>query len=120
MSQQKVDHYKEQKANRQQIMKKQKAVRRIELVVVVAAVAAALVWFGVSVYNSNKAEEDTGVVYIDSKAVVDYMNDPTADLEEDTEETEDGSEEETDVIEEAVEEGGDVEEAVIDEIVEGE
>jgi len=89
MSQQKVDKYKQDKANRSQIMKKQKFTRRFQFIIVIAIVAAALVWFGVSVYNSTKQSEETGAVYIDSEDVVSYMNDPAswAPEEEAAEET---------------------------------
>ncbi len=113
MSQKKVDKYKEEKANRQHIEKKKKTVRRVQFIVVIAIIAGALVWFGVSVYNNSKSTESAGVKYIDSKAVVDYMNDPTHDITED----ESAAEEEivTDAEAEAASEGIDVEEAVIDE-----
>ena len=112
MSQQKVDKYKEKKANREKIMKKEKRVRRIEFIVVIAVIAAAVVWFGVSVYNNSKAQEQTGTVYLDSKDVVDYMNDPEAyvkaqesgeDAGTETEGTEEEAAEEV-VLDEAAEE----------------
>ena len=89
MSQQKVDRYKENKANRAAIMKKQKVTRRLQFIVVIAVVAAAVVWFGVSVYNSTKQTETAENVYVDSEDVVTYMNDPEhySPAEETTEET---------------------------------
>ena len=88
MSQQKVDRYKENKANRAAIMKKQKVTRRLQFIVVIAVVAAAVVWFGVSVYNSTKQTETAENVYVDSEDVVTYMNDPEhySPAEETTEE----------------------------------
>ncbi len=55
MSQEKVDFYKEQKANRKEIMKKQKFRRRLEILVVLVVVVAAVGWFGTSLYRNHKA-----------------------------------------------------------------
>ena len=113
MSQKKVDKYKETKAHRGELVKKQKRVRRFEFIIIIAVIAAALIWFGVSIYNSNKAAEQTGVIYIDSKDVVDYMNDPSAATNEEAEAA--AEEEITEAAAEAETEGETVEEEVIDE-----
>ena len=56
MSQQKVDYHKEQKRNRRQIMKKEKAMRRLEITILIVVLAALLVWFGYLVYRNAKAK----------------------------------------------------------------
>lgn len=112
MSQQKVDKYKEKKANREKIMKKEKRIRRVEFIVIIAVIAAAVVWFGVSVYNNSKAQEQTGTVYLDSKDVVDYMNDPEAYVKAQESGEDTGTEAAEDEAVEVVETGAEGEDAV--------
>ena len=57
MSQEKVDRYKEYKANKQKIWKKEKRVRRLEYIAALVVAAALLGWFGFSVYQK---ETDPG------------------------------------------------------------
>ena len=56
MSQQKVDYHKEQKRNRRQIMKKEKAMRRLEITILVVVLAALLIWFCYLVYRNAQAK----------------------------------------------------------------
>ncbi len=51
MSQKKVDMYKEQKANRKNIIKKEKRTALLEKVVGVLVLAAAIGWIGFSVHT---------------------------------------------------------------------
>lgn len=51
MSQKKVDQYKEEKANRKEIIKKEKRVARIEQICVSLVTVLIVVWVGFSVYN---------------------------------------------------------------------
>ena len=108
MSQEKVNRYKEEKANRQKIMKKEKRVRRIEITVAVVALAALVGWFSVAVYKNAKAnaEENAEAVVtdLDVSAFDNYINNI------DTEETSE-SEEETDESSENAEESADTSEA---------
>lgn len=55
MSQEKVDKYKQEKANRQQIMRREKLVRRLEYGGITVVLAAAVVWFSVAVYKNVEA-----------------------------------------------------------------
>ena len=55
MSQAKVDRYKQEKANREKTMKKEKMIRRLEGAVGVFVLCLIIAWCGVSVYQ--KAEE---------------------------------------------------------------
>lgn len=75
MSQQKVDKYKENKANRSQIMKKQKRIVRTEMVAMVVVIVGLLVWFGYS-YHGRVEEKKPPVEYpIDSGVIDDYLSD---------------------------------------------
>ena len=58
MSQKKVDAYKEEKKNRQQIIRREKMTNRIEILVIVLVFAALIGWFGTSVYMNRKAEAE--------------------------------------------------------------
>lgn len=51
MSQAKVDRYKEEKANRKKIMRKEKVANRLRKCAVVVVAAALVVWIGYSAYN---------------------------------------------------------------------
>ncbi|MCR4751404.1 MAG: hypothetical protein K5852_03825 [Eubacterium sp.] len=58
MSQAKVDYHKEQKRNRKQIMKKEKAVRRVEILILIVVLAALIGWFSYLVYGNVKAKSE--------------------------------------------------------------
>ena len=74
MSQQKVDQYKKEKANRQQIMKKQKRIRGLRIFLVVAGLAALVAWFSVSVARSRIASREPVSTVIDSASVDGYLD----------------------------------------------
>ncbi len=75
MSQAKVDRYKQEKANREQIIKKERLVRRLEYAVGILVLCLIIVWCGVSVYQ--KAEEKRAsqveTAELDNTAISDYM-----------------------------------------------
>ncbi len=73
MSQEKVDRYKEQKANRKQIMAREKR-RKFLIKVCAGMIALALVcWLGYSIYDTvNKP--DTSDVAITTTAIDDYVS----------------------------------------------
>ncbi|MCF0145199.1 MAG: hypothetical protein HUJ73_01290 [Eubacterium sp.] len=79
MSQQKVDAYKSQKKNRAAIAKKEKAKTRVQFVVVIAIIAALLIWFCVAVVKNVQAKsaaDAPAVTYeMDFSAADAYMND---------------------------------------------
>lgn len=74
MSQKKVDQYKKEKANRKQIMKKQRimGVARTCAVVVVALALAG--WLGFSAYDSYTSNQERPSVEINYDAVTNYMS----------------------------------------------
>lgn len=73
MSQEKVDRYKEQKANRKQIMAREKH-KKFLIKVCAGVIALALVcWLGYSIYDTvNKP--DTSDVAITTTAIDDYVS----------------------------------------------
>ncbi|MDD3360229.1 MAG: hypothetical protein PHW34_00975 [Hespellia sp.] len=74
MSQQKVDRYKEQKANRKRIMRKEKMmdiVRKILLSVVALALVG---WLGFSGYSHYKAGVPRPTAEVDYSAITNYMS----------------------------------------------
>lgn len=73
MSQEKVDKYKKEKANRQEIMKKEKRTRIISSTALIAVFGALAVWFGVSVYQSQQPEV-TATYETDYTALDNYLN----------------------------------------------
>ena len=75
MSQEKVDRYKEYKANKQKIWKKEKRVRRLEYSAALVVAAALLGWFGFSVYQkvSDPGEQSAQVYTMDTTAVDEYL-----------------------------------------------
>ena len=52
MSQKKVDEYKEYKKNREKILKKEKTMQKLTMVLVAVLCVVFLGWFGYSIYNS--------------------------------------------------------------------
>ncbi|WP_075717994.1 hypothetical protein [Roseburia sp. 499] len=75
MSQEKVDRYKEEKANRKKIMKREKIKKAIGSVVGTILCVVIVGWIGYSGYNfyqSQKAENPTSTE-IDLSAVNDYL-----------------------------------------------
>lgn len=75
MSQEKVDRYKEYKANKQKIWKKEKRVRRLEYIAALVVAVALLGWFGFSVYQkvSDPGEQSAQVYTMDTTAVDEYL-----------------------------------------------
>ena len=85
MSQKKVDAYKQQKANRQKIIKKEKRILMLEKLAALVICIAAVCWVGYSVYGKIAADKEKVVVdtSLDVTALQDYVSDLNA---EDTEE----------------------------------
>ncbi|MBQ6386720.1 MAG: hypothetical protein IJJ38_11210 [Lachnospiraceae bacterium] len=79
MSQKKVDQYKEYKKNRAKILKREKMVRRIEMIAAALICAVLVGWLGYSaVQTRNKAAEENAqapaAVEVDMNAYMDYVN----------------------------------------------
>lgn len=74
MSQQKVDRYKKEKANRKQIMKQEK-IKSIAARIAGAIVCIALIgWIGYSSYNLWESSQPTKTTAISIDALSEYMS----------------------------------------------
>lgn len=81
MSQAKVDRYKQEKANRKQIMKKEKA-KSIAARTIGAVICVALVgWIGYSGYTKWESSRPTKTTEITTDALSDYLNGLSAEAE---------------------------------------
>ena len=92
MSQAKVDQYKKEKANRKQIMAKEKAKRTIAKICGAIVGIAVVVWIGVSAVAFVKANIPVETIYAKTDAIDDYLTELYA---EDTESTESSDETES-------------------------
>ncbi len=84
MSQKKVDQYKERKANREKIYKREKRVLLMEKLAVFAVCLIAVGWLGYSVYGqAQKSSADkTTTTEMDVTAIDDYISGLSASEEE--------------------------------------
>ncbi len=73
MSQEKVDRYKEQKAKVKENMKKEKRNRVFRWTAAIVIFAAAVGWFGYSVYQLNQPDNST-TIETDYTAFDTYVN----------------------------------------------
>lgn len=74
MSQEKVDRYKKEKANRKKIMRKQRVmsiVRKSALALVAVALVA---WLGYSAYDIYDSGKVRAVAEVDYSSITDYLN----------------------------------------------
>ncbi len=80
MSQEKVDRYKEQKAHRQEIYKKEKRILALEKAAGVLVCAAVVAWIGYSVYGKVTAIQDAKVIetVMDATAIDEYLTEMNA------------------------------------------
>ena len=69
MSQAKVDRYKEEKRNREKIMKKQKLEWLLTKVVLAVFAIVIVGWAGISVYRNVTASPDDGMVQVETYTV---------------------------------------------------
>ena len=75
MSQEKVDKYKEYKANKAKIIKKEKMVRRIEIGAIAVVAAAFIGWIGFSIYaeKNDPTSATATVTQMDATALDEYI-----------------------------------------------
>ena len=78
MSQEKVNKYKEQKANRKQLIKQEKRNRTISRLIGAVLGLALIGWIGYSAYDSITTSIKTAQTEVDLSAVTDYISDLTA------------------------------------------
>lgn len=67
MSQRKVDAYKQRKANRKEIMKKEKRMLMLEKLIAGLVCLVVVAWLGFSVYTKVNAPAETGTTVIDTE-----------------------------------------------------
>lgn len=82
MSQEKVDRYKEEKANRKRIMHKQRMMGILRKCVLSLAGLALVAWLGYSAYDMYESGKERVVVETDYTPVMDYMDSLTAETAE--------------------------------------
>ncbi|XCP86710.1 hypothetical protein ABXS75_07940 [Roseburia hominis] len=73
MSQEKVDRYKQEKANRKQIIKKQRRAQIIRNCVTAFVIVVLLGWLGYSAYGLYEQKQPREVAEVDYKAMNDYL-----------------------------------------------
>lgn len=81
MSQEKVDRYKKEKANRKQIMRRQRLMSFVRKGVLTLAAAALVGWLAYSAYGIHEANRERVVAEVNYDAVTDYLNSLTSDAE---------------------------------------
>lgn len=69
MSQEKVDRYKKEKANRQKMMRREKLMFRLECAATVLVLGGLITWFSMAVYSNVQAQKES-----EREAVTTTMN----------------------------------------------
>ena len=84
MSQEKVDRYKKDKANRQKIMKKEKIIRRLEITAAAVVLVGLIGWFSVAVYKNSQSQAQANApavtTSLDVSAIDTYMEGANASV----------------------------------------
>ena len=81
MSQEKVDRYKKEKANRKQLMRKQKVMGIVRKGVLTLVALALIGWLGYSAYDMYESGKERVVAEVNYDSDNDYLNSLTADQE---------------------------------------
>lgn len=81
MSQEKVDKYKQEKANRKEIMKKEKMQHMIRRCVVGVCGLALVAWLGYSAYNVYEESQPKEEVSVNYDAITEYQSELAATIE---------------------------------------
>ena len=79
MSQAKVDRYKKEKANRKQIMRKQKMMNFVRKAVLSLAALALIGWLGYSAWDMYESGKERVVAEVNYDSVTEYLNNLYAD-----------------------------------------
>ena len=74
MSQAKVDKYKEEKANRQQIIRKQRIMNVVRKCVLTLAALALVGWLGYSAYDTYESNQERAVASVNYDAINNYLS----------------------------------------------
>ena len=90
MSQEKVDKYKKEKANRQKLMLREKWLFRLECTATVLVLCGLIAWFSMAVYSNVQAkresEREAVTTTMNVTGIQNYLSDINASLEDTTEE----------------------------------
>ena len=81
MSQEKVDRYKKEKANRKQLMRKQKVMGIVRKGVLTLVALALIGWLGYSAFDMYESGTERVAAEVNYDSVNDYLNSLTADQE---------------------------------------
>lgn len=92
MSQEKVDRYKKEKANRQKIMRREKWMRRLEYTATVLVLGGLIVWFSMAVYSNVKAKQESERVATTTTINVTELQNYLSEISASVEETQTGEE----------------------------
>ena len=84
MSQEKVDRYKQEKANRKTILKRERRKRIAARIVGVIVCIAIVGWIGYSVYDSAEKKAAATQTEVNVSAITDYLSGLTADDEDES------------------------------------
>ncbi|MCI8991495.1 MAG: hypothetical protein HFG80_02020 [Eubacterium sp.] len=74
MSQEKVDRYKKEKANRKQAVARERRNRYLSRIIIIAVIAAIVVWACFSIRSMIMASQGPTMTYINTEPITDYMN----------------------------------------------
>lgn len=74
MSQEKVERYKQEKANRKKIIKKQRIMSVVRKTVLTLAALALVGWLGFSAYQTHESKQERSVAEVNYDAVNNYLN----------------------------------------------
>ena len=79
MSQEKVNRYKEEKANRKQTMKKQRMMNTVRKAILIVVGVALIGWIGYSGYNTYESNKEREVASINYDAIETYTSNIAAE-----------------------------------------
>lgn len=79
MSQEKVERYKKEKANRRQMIRKQRMMNAVRKSVLTVMALALVGWLGYSAYDTYTANQEREVASVNYDAVNTYLQNLTAD-----------------------------------------
>ena len=74
MSQEKVDRYKKEKANRKQTMRKERMMSIVRKTVLAVVAVALVAWLAYSAYDIHESNKERAVAEVNYSAVTDYLN----------------------------------------------
>ncbi|MCI5650178.1 MAG: hypothetical protein ACI4EG_10790 [Fusicatenibacter sp.] len=82
MSQEKVDRYKKEKANRQKIMRREKWMLRLEISAAALVLVLLIGWFSLAVYKNAQAEKESNqtaeTTVMNVTEIQNFLNDVTS------------------------------------------